>query len=124
MNHSHRHGLPPKALEAILQVLAAHPQVEQAILYGSRAMGNFEAASDIDLTLTGAGLTPACLAQIEADLDDLLLPWMIDLSAWASINHPPLLDHIQRLGVVLFERNPQQGYTSQGAEVDAGSHHS
>lgn len=102
------YGLPPQAL---------------AILDGSRAMGSFEAASDLDLTLSGPGLTPARLAQIEADLDDLLLPWMIDLSAWTSLNHPPLLDHIQRLGVVLFERNPQQGHTSQRAAVDAGSQH-
>ena len=48
-------GLPEAAIAAISQVLASHPEVEAAILYGSRA-----------------------LARIEADLDDLLLPWMID----------------------------------------------
>jgi predicted nucleotidyltransferase len=93
-------------LDGLLQVLAAHPEVEQAILYGSRAMGTFEPASDIDLTLVGSGLTNTCLARIEADLDDLLLPYMIDLSALASINHGPLLDHIRRVGIVLYERQP------------------
>ena len=34
-----RFGLPESAIEAIQQVLAAHPEVEQAIVYGSRAMG-------------------------------------------------------------------------------------
>ncbi|MFN5118379.1 MAG: hypothetical protein ACK5FE_02935 [Cyanobacteriota bacterium] len=32
-----RFGLPKKAIQAIQQVLAAHPEVEQAIVYGSRA---------------------------------------------------------------------------------------
>ncbi len=32
-----RFGLPETAIQAIQQVLAAHPEVEQAIVYGSRA---------------------------------------------------------------------------------------
>jgi predicted nucleotidyltransferase len=72
-------GLPDAALTAIRQVLASHPEVEAAILYGS-------------------------LARIDADLDDLLLPWMIDLSCHASIHHPALLAHIERAGLVLYRR--------------------
>jgi predicted nucleotidyltransferase len=72
-------GLPDAALSAIRQVLASHPEVEAAILYGS-------------------------LARINADLDDLLLPWMIDLSCHASIHHPALLAHIERAGLVLYRR--------------------
>jgi hypothetical protein len=34
-----------------------------------------------------------------------LLPYEIDLSLMSSITHPALLDHIQRVGVVLYERN-------------------
>ena len=99
-----RFGLPEAAIEAIQQVLAAHPEVEQAILYGSRALGRQRHASDIDLTLTGPAITPSTLAQIEAELDDLLLPWMIDLSRLADLNHPPLRDHIARVGQVLYQR--------------------
>ena len=72
-------GLPDAALTAIRQVLASHPEVEAAILYGS-------------------------LARIDADLDDLLLPWMIDLSCHASIHHPALLAHIERASLVLYRR--------------------
>jgi uncharacterized protein len=87
-------GLPEAAIAAIRQVLASHPEVKVAILYGS--------ASDIDLTLIGPAISAAALARIEADLDDLLLPWMIDLSWLASIQHPELLAHIERAGVVLY----------------------
>lgn len=99
-----RFGLPEHAIQAIQQVLAAHPDVEQAIVYGSRALGRQRPASDIDLTLTGPAISFGTLARIEAELDDLLLPWMIDLSRQADLSHPPLLAHIERVGQVLYHR--------------------
>ena len=99
-----RFGLPEAAVQAIQQVLAAHPEVEQARVYGSRALGLQRPASDIDLTLSGPAISSSTLAQIEAELDDLLLPWMIDLSRLADLSHPPLLDHIARVGQVLYNR--------------------
>jgi predicted nucleotidyltransferase len=88
-------------------VLAAHPAVEQAILYGSRALGRHRPASDIDLTLLGPDLSSTVLARIDAELDDLLLPWLIDLSCHACLRHPALLAHIERDGLVLYERAAQ-----------------
>ncbi|MEI7952731.1 MAG: nucleotidyltransferase domain-containing protein [Synechococcaceae cyanobacterium ELA182] len=85
-------------------VLASHPEVESATLYVSRALGRHRPASAIDLTLIGAYISAATLAQIDAELDDLLLPWMIDLSCLASIDHPALLAHIERAGVELYDR--------------------
>ena len=61
----HRFCLPEAAIEGIQKVLAAHPQVERAIVYGSRALGRQRAASDIDLTLTGHAISNATLARIE-----------------------------------------------------------
>ena len=58
-------GLPEAAITAIRQVLASHPEVEAAILYGARALGRHRPASDIDLTLTGSAITPPLLAHIE-----------------------------------------------------------
>ena len=78
--------------------------MEQARVYGSRALGRERPASDIDLTLIGAAIDFGTLARIEAELDDLLLPWMIDLSRLADLSHPPLLDHIARVGQVLYNR--------------------
>ncbi len=100
-----RFGLPDRAIQAIQQVLADHAEVERAIVYGSRAMGCHRPASDIDLTLIGPSIASRALAQIEAELDDLLLPWMIDLSRFSDLSHPPLRDHIARVGQVLYCRS-------------------
>jgi predicted nucleotidyltransferase len=97
-------GLPASAIAAIQQVLARHPEVETAILYGSRALGRHSPASDIDVTLIGPAISAATLARIDAALDDLLLPWMIDLSCLSAIRHPDLLAHIERAGMELYRR--------------------
>lgn len=80
-----------------------------AALYGSRALGRHRPASDIDLALIGPALDATALARIDADRDDLLLPWMIDLSALSAIHHPALLEHIQHAGVDLYRRTDTPG---------------
>ncbi|MEI8038132.1 MAG: nucleotidyltransferase domain-containing protein [Verrucomicrobiota bacterium] len=99
-----RFGLPPETVEKIRGVLALHPQIEKAVVYGSRAKGNYRNGSDIDLTLFGEGLDLNELLRIMNELDDLLLPYTIDLSIFATLTHPALLDHIRRVGVTLYQR--------------------
>lgn len=97
-------GLPPAAVEKIRSVFARYPQVEKAVLYGSRAKGNYKNGSDIDLTLYGEGLNLGVLLKILAELDDLLLPWMIDLSIYSAIDHAGLREHIERVGLIFYQR--------------------
>ncbi len=99
-----RYGLPESTIEQICGVLARYPQVQRAILYGSRAKGNYKNGSDIDLTLCGgADLTLQVLYKIMDELDDLLLPYTIDLSIMALITDPDVLAHIQRVGITFYE---------------------
>jgi len=75
------------------------------VLYGSRAKGNFKNGSDIDLTLHGkADLTPDVLSRITDELEDLLLPYTIDLSIFADISDPDVLEHVRRVGVAFYEK--------------------
>jgi predicted nucleotidyltransferase len=101
-----RFGLSETVLDKICSVLSRHPEVEQAILYGSRAKGNFKRGSDIDLTLLGPSLSEQLLLRLMAELDDLLLPYTIDLSIHAAITHPDLREHIKRVGKVFYPKPP------------------
>lgn len=96
------YGLKPETIQAMQAVFEKYPAVQQAILYGSRAKGNYRPGSDIDLTLEGEELDLSTLHKIENDLDDLLLPYKIDLSLLSHIQSPELLDHIKRVGAVFF----------------------
>jgi predicted nucleotidyltransferase len=97
-------GLRETTVEKINAVFSAHSQIEQVILYGSRAKGNYRNGSDIDLTIKGKAVTLSQLLKIENELDDLLLPYKIDLSLLHTIDDPDLLDHIRRVGVVFYEK--------------------
>ena len=97
-----------RLIQKICTVLTRYPQVEKAVLYGSRAKGSHRIGSDIDLTLHGgAELTLRVRHRIAVELDDLLLPYMIDLSIFSDIGDPDLIEHIQRVGTVFFERQQQ-----------------
>lgn len=100
-----RFGLPEEAVAKINGVLASHPEVESAILYGSRAKGNYRLGSDIDLTLLGEQLDHHDLLKIMNELDDLLIPYTIDLSIFHMIDHEALRDHIQRVGREFYHRS-------------------
>ena len=100
------HGLSDNAVQRIASVLARHPEVNRAVLYGSRAKGSYRPGSDIDLTLFGDRLNDTSLMRLRNELDDLLLPYKLDLSAFATLTYPELIDHIRRVGVVLYERQP------------------
>lgn len=97
-------GLNKEALFRIRTVLSEFPQIEQAILYGSRAMGRQRPGSDIDLTLIGADLDQRVQDKLSWQLDDLLLPWQFDLSIHHHIDNSDLLAHIDRVGKVLYQK--------------------
>ena len=98
-------GLKESTIQKICTVLSHYPQVEKAVLYGSRAKGNFKNGSDIDLTLRGgAGLTLNVLYRIRDELDDLLLPYTIDLSIFHQISDTDVVEHIQRVGVTFYKK--------------------
>lgn len=97
-------GLSAQQIQKIHTVLARHGAIASAILYGSRSMGRHKPGSDIDLVLVGDALSLGDLLKIENELDDLLLPYKIDLSLRHQIDNPQLLEHIRDFGSVFFVR--------------------
>lgn len=96
-------GLTSTDIQRIKNTLASFPEVQEAILYGSRALGTHKNHSDIDLTLTGPDLTLTKLLQVEIALENLLLPYKFDLSIKSKIENSSLVDHIDRVGIVFYK---------------------
>jgi len=97
-----KYGLKDETIALMQTVFSCFPEVEKAILYGSRAKGNFKPNSDIDISLIGKALNLDILNQIEWKLDDLLLPYKIDLSILQYLKNDELIKKIQEAGIVLF----------------------
>jgi predicted nucleotidyltransferase len=106
-----RYGLKKEIIEKAGRIFAQYDEIEEAILYGSRAKGNYKPGSDIDLTLKGKGLNLKILNQISLDLDDLLLPYTFDLSIYRHIEQSDLIEHILRVGKVFYKKEwRHEGY--------------
>ena len=93
--------LQPAELALVRSVLRQHPEVHSATLFGSRAKGSHHERSDVDLALSGE-LGPLGAEAIAAELEELPLPYRFDVQALEQITFAPLLEHIQRVGVVIY----------------------
>ena len=97
-----QYGLHEENINKINRVFSRYKSVEEVILYGSRAKGNFRPGSDIDLTIIGKNLSLRDLNKITLELDDLLMPYTFDVSIYRHIKDPDLIDHITRVGKVFY----------------------
>ena len=99
-------GIPQADSQRLLELIRTHPHVHNVVLYGSRALGRQRAGSDIDICLVAPSMALGELLELGAALDDLLLPWQIDLQLRHLIAHKGLVAHIERAGQLLWERSP------------------
>jgi len=91
-------GLEDKALALIKNTLSAYPEITQAKIFGSRALGNFKTYSDIDLVLFGEISLPL-LATLNEKLENLPLAYNFDTKLYSQISHEPLREHIDKFGI-------------------------
>ena len=96
-----RTGLSSQTLSRLCKTLTACDAVTSVVLYGSRAKGTFRNGSDIDLTLIGTQLIDDDLRALMMAIDDLLLPYKVDLSIYSHIDNDALRKHIERVGIRL-----------------------
>ena len=100
-------GLTEHALELLIKLFEGFPEIEIVKIYGSRAIGNYYKGSDIDLAFyakTDRYLTATLLAE----LDELPLPYLFDVTNYYRIIHQPLKTHIDRVGIVIYEHHGQK----------------
>ena len=99
------YGLSRDIVRRVNKIFVQYEQVKEVLLYGSRAKGTFKLGSDIDLTLKGDDLNLKLLNKIGLDLDELLLPYIFDISIYNHITNKDLLGHIERVGLVFYRKN-------------------
>ena len=105
MSDLSRTGLSDRSLATIRAIFARFPEVERAVLYGSRAKGTHKPGSDLDLTLFGERLTDHTLLRVAGAFDDSSLPYTADLSRFASLKNEELREHITRVGLEIYRRD-------------------
>lgn len=101
-----RYGLSESDLQLILVATKAIPEIEQLILFGSRAKGNNKPGSDVDLAIKGKTVVYDTVLQLSNRLNEQLpMPYFFDVVNYLSIQERKLIEHIDNAGIVIFDRN-------------------
>jgi predicted nucleotidyltransferase len=98
-------GLNTKILGQLNMIFSRFVEIDEVILYGSRAKGNYRNSSDIDITIKGQSLSLEIINKISTRIDDLLLPYTIDLSIYHHLRNKELIEHINRIGKVIYSKS-------------------
>jgi len=99
-----RYGVGEKVWDMLHATCASFPQVKQAILYGSRARGDFHEGSDIDIAIDGPNMTSSEFAKIWNAIDDLPIIYTLDIIHLQSTTNPSLLSAIKSDGITIYSR--------------------
>ncbi|HBG05088.1 MAG: DNA polymerase III subunit beta [Geobacteraceae bacterium GWC2_58_44] len=103
------HGLLDRDMMHILEAARSFPEISQLVLFGSRAKGNYKTASDVDLAIKGAFVTYDTAVRLADVLnEEKPLPYFFDVIHYEAITDPRLVEHIDRVGVVLYSKESEQ----------------
>lgn len=101
-----KYGLSEATISEIVSILKRNQRIHKVILFGSRAKGTFSNGSDIDLALVGIDLGLNDILDASVGIEELTLPYKFDLVIYDRIKEVALINHIKRVGIVLFDRLP------------------
>jgi len=102
------YGLQQRDINSIIKASEELPEIEEVVLFGSRAIGNFKKASDIDLAIKGIAVNDITVKRLSARLnEELPLPYFFDVVHYESIGNPDFVGHIDRIGKVIYRKKFQ-----------------
>lgn len=99
-----KNHFPKKPLEQlIVEAIVKRIQPQRIILFGSRARGDAQERADYDIAIDDEALTPARLAQIRADMEELPTLLSIDI-VWINRANAVLRERILNEGKIIYEK--------------------
>lgn len=98
------YGLRDSDLGHIVDAISQCDEIAEVLLFGSRAKGNYKPGSDVDLAVKGERVTYRTVAQLADCLnEEKPLPYFFDVVHYETIDEPQLVEHIDRVGIVIFK---------------------
>ena len=98
-------GLNEKDLQQIITIVSSQQNVEEAIIFGSRAKGNYKNGSDVDIALKGKELDFKTISLISYLLnEETNMPYKFDLLNYHTITNTDLINHIDRTGIIFYKK--------------------
>lgn len=99
-------GLTQTDISRITAALKQFPEIDDALIFGSRAKGTHKKASDVDLAIKGRAVTGETIKRLSFLLnEELPLPYFFDVVHYETLENRQLIEHIDRIGksMTLFD---------------------
>jgi predicted nucleotidyltransferase len=98
-------GLKTSDITTVKAILSEYSEVEEAVVFGSRAMGNYRPGSDVDLALKGDSIGFSTVRRISGILnEETNMPYQFDVVHYGAIENSDLREHIDRVGKRIYIR--------------------
>ena len=98
-------GISEKSFNLILEASAQYTEIEEVVIFGSRAKGNYKNGSDIDLAIKGSNCSASLAMDASAYINEKLpIPYMVDVVDYNSLQHMELKEHIDRIGKTIYNK--------------------
>lgn len=79
--------------------------IDQAIIFGSRAKGNYKNGSDIDIAIKGA-MDFKNITRLHYLLnEESLMPYQFDIVNYERTDNSALEEHIDRIGITIYNKD-------------------
>lgn len=98
------YGLSDTIIEGLREVFKKHANIDEVIIFGSRAKGTYSEGSDIDLALKGNNISFNQLMDIHIQIEDLDLLYKVDLVDYNKYAASPVAAHIDSVGKVFYKK--------------------
>jgi len=96
-------GISNEDMDYIVQTIRNYPEVEKAVIFGSRAMGNYKKGSDVDIALMGENVNLTTIANIKEKLqEDSPMPYLFDIVDFTHAQSDALKAHINQYGREIY----------------------
>ncbi|SDC85421.1 MULTISPECIES: nucleotidyltransferase domain-containing protein [unclassified Candidatus Frackibacter] len=97
-------GLKEEQLQSIVEVIREVEKIEKASIFGSRARGDYEKTSDIDIAIYAPEISSLELNLLRDKLEQLDIIYKIDVVDFFNISKQGLIDNIKEEGKVIYEK--------------------
>lgn len=99
-------GLLDSDFEFLSNLFQKYASINEVIIFGSRAKGNYKNGSDVDLAIKSITIENQEINEIDNELNENSnLPYKFDIVHYEKIQTPEFKEHIDRVGKVIFKIN-------------------
>lgn len=97
-------GLKEEDLNYIVTEISKFSEIKKAVIFGSRAKGNYKPGSDIDIAIFGDEVNFYVLSKLHSLLEDESpMPYFFDILDYTHTINEEIKNHIDRVGIPIYE---------------------